>query len=361
MTPGRRVRVDALGADPADAVARHLRIEAQEPPSPGSLSPGEALVRVRAANVGWVDLLMMSGQYQHVPTPPYTPGLEYAGEVLAIGGAERSGPGGLCVGDLVFADGLETGPRSLGAWRSEGGFATYARAPLGALHRVPEGWSAEEGACFLAGAETAWHALVLRANVQPGETVLLLGATGSTGLAAVRVAKLRGARVLAVGRSEAKLAAATACGADEVIRIGEGTPTLREQVKAHTGGRGADVVVDAVGGPLSVEGLRAAAFGARFVLVGWAGTPDVARGGRDANVLPTNLLLMKGIDVLGSPAAIAAHRDPVLRARRLAAVLEHASSLRPWVGARYPIDEVREALTVKWQGRAPGNVVLTPG
>jgi NADPH2:quinone reductase len=153
---------------------------------------------------------------------------------------------------------------------------------------------------------------------------------------------------------------ARALGADEVVALPDGPGGLRDAVRALTGGRGVEVVYDAVGGALSVEALRACAFGARFVLVGWAGTPLVARGGRDPNALPTNLVLMKGVDVLGSPAAIAAHRDPALRAERLARVLGWAEALRPHVGRTFPLDEAAAALRAKWEGRVTGNVVVTP-
>lgn len=352
MTEGRRYVVTALGDTPLDTFARHLRREDQAQPVPSRLD--DVVVRVRSAAVGWVDLLMASGQYQHVPEPPYTPGLEYAGVVAAVGAQVRD----LAVGDAVVADGMSTGPRSLGDHRRWGGFASWAVAPASALIPLPSGLSFDEGACLLGGAETAWHALVHRARLQPGESVLVLGATGSTGLATVRLAKHLGATVIAVGRTPEKLQAAASCGADHLVTTDGGR--LRDQVKALTGGRGADVVYDAVGGELSAEALRACAFGARFLVVGWAATPFVARGGRDPNVLPTNLILMKGIDVLGSPAAIAAHRDPALRASRLSEIRSRADALRPHVGATFPLDELPSALQAKWEGRFPGNVVVHP-
>lgn len=344
---GRRAVVTALGATPLETFERHLQIAAQDRPDPAE---DEVVIAVRAAAVGWVDLVMASGQYQHVPEPPYTPGLEYAGEIVAVGRASAPAR----IGDRVLVDGMATGPRSLGAHRREGGFGSYAVAPASAVIPLPEGLGDDEGACLLGGFETAWHALVHRARVQPGETVLVLGASGSTGLAAVQVAKKLGATVLAAGRSREKLAAARE--ADHLV----GVDRLKDEVKALVP-RGVDVVYDAVGGPISVEALRACAFGARFVVVGWSSTPFVARGGRDPNVLPTNLILMKSIDVLGSPAAIAAHRDPALRQVRLDQILAWArEGLRPHVGAVYPFDRLKEALTAKWEGRHAGNVVVRP-
>ena len=356
---GRRAVVVALGATPLEALDKQLHVEAAEPPDPSTLAADDVVIAVRSANVGWVDLLMTSGQYQHVPEPPYTPGLEFAGEVVWKG----DGATEVKVGAAVIADGLRTGPRSLGAHRRWGGFASYAVAPANALIPLPTGFSFDEGACLLGGAETAYHALVHRARAREGEVVLVLGATGSTGLAAVALAKILGAKVIAVGRSAAKLEVAKLVGADHVVALGgEGTPRLRDQVKALTAGAGADIVYDPVGGDLSSEALRACAFGARFVVVGWAGTPFVARGGRDPNVIPTNLVLMKSIDVLGSPAAISVLRDPAVREERLSRVLAWANEgrLRPHVSATFALPELVTALRAKWEGRHAGNLVVHP-
>lgn len=356
MPAGRRFYFDALGTDPLQAIRAHGRLADEPAPDPGQLAPDEVLLRVRAANVGWVDLLMASGQYQHVPTLPYTPGLEFSGEVVAVG----PGAAPWKIGDPVIADGLSTGPRSLGAHRSQGGFATYARAPAAALIPLPADYNFDEGACLLGGAETAYHALVTRGRLQAGETALILGATGSTGLSAVALAKHLGAKVIAVGRSLEKLAVTRAHGADHLVALGPDAPPLKEQVKLQTGGRGAELIYDPVGGPLSVEALRAAAFGARFVVVGWASTPTAGRGEHQPNQLPTNLILMKSLDVLGSPAAISAHRDPAMRAARLEAILAAAPALRPHVDLGFPMDQAQAALEAKWSGRHPGNVVLHP-
>lgn len=354
---GRRAVVSALAPNP-EAALEALVLEDQPAPHPSS--PDDVVVAVRAANVGWVDLLMTSGQYQHVPEPPYTPGLEWSGEVISVGDAVTQWK----VGDRVIADGLLTGPRSLGAHRKWGGFASFAVAPESALVALPPELSFEEGACLLGGHETAWHALVHRARLQPGESVLILGATGSTGLAAVQIAHHLGTQVIAAGRTPEKLAIVKELGADHLLRTTDasGAPRrFKDEVKQLTGGRGVDVVYDALGGEVSTEALRACAFGARFVLVGWSATPFVAREGRDPNVLPTNLILMKSIDVLGSPAAIAAHADPALRRTRLDAVLALVKGgLRPRVDATYGLAELKGALHAKWESRHVGNVVVHP-
>ena len=162
--------------------------------------------------------------------------------------------------------------------------------------------------------------------------MLIHGASGSTGLAAVQVAKLLGATVIATGRSTAKLAVVAAQGADHVVDCSaEAASRFRDEVKALTGGRGVDVVYDGVGGDISLESLRCVRFGARFLIVGWAATPFVARGkgqrgAPNANLLPTNLIMMKGLDVLGCPTVISTVNDPSLRAPRLAQVLAWAEA-----------------------------------
>lgn len=362
--PGRRVCITAFGETPLEAIQHHLVIEAQPVPEP--LGPRDVLVAVKSAAVGWVDLLMSSGQYQHMASPPYVPGLEYAGDVLAVGPeVTRWKPG-----DQVIADGFRTGPRSLGAYQKWGGFATYALAPDDALFALPTALSPDQGAVLLGAFETAYHCLVARGRLLEGESVLILGATGATGLAAVQLAKLLGARVIAAGRPSEKLQKLPSYGADQVVVATEadGTPRrFRDEVKALTGGRGVDVVYDCVGGALSVEAMHSARFGARFLIVGWAATPLVAEGGGrrgapNVNLLPTNLIMMKGLDVLGSPAAISILHQPQLRRERLKAILGwvEAGRLSPVVSASFPLEQVVEALTYKWESRALGGCTLHP-
>lgn len=352
--------------DPADAIEHALSIEAQAFPEVAALGPSDVVIAVESAAVGWVDLLMTSGQYQHMPAPPYTPGLEYSGRVVWAGPSVRR----FAVGDPVIADGFLTGPRSVGAYQGYGGFASYAVAPEAALLPLPAGLSFDEGANLLGNYETAYHCLIARGRLRAGETVLVHGASGSTGLAAVHVAKLVGATVIATGRSAAKLAAVKEAGADHVLAIGDadgGVRRFRDEVKALTGGDGVDVVYDGVGGDVSLESLRCVRFGARFLIVGWASTPDVARGGGQrgaprANLLPTNLIMMKGLDVLGAPTVISTHRDPSIRRERIAAILGwvERQGLRPRVGAVYPMARVAEAMRAKWTSRHVGGCVLRP-
>jgi NADPH2:quinone reductase len=363
---GRRVIVEAFGETPPEAVATRTRLEVQPAPDPASLDARDVLVRVRSASVGWVDLLMTSGQYQHVQSPPYTPGLEFAGEVLWIG-AGAANDSSLRVGDAVLVDGLLSGPRSHGAHQRWGGFATYAVAPVEAVHRVPGRLTFDQACNLLGNYETAWHCLVHRGRVQRGETVLVLGASGSTGLAAVHVAGLCGATVIATGRSPEKLARVADEGAAHTLVTGADQPPLRDRVKSLTGGRGVDIVYDGVGGELSVEAMRCLRFGGRHLVVGWAATPFVARGqgqrgAPNANQLPTNIIMMKGLDVLGCPAVISIVENPALRPPRLAQILSWAASgvLSPVVSQAHPLEAFREAMMEKWRGAAVGGIVLHP-
>ncbi len=359
MANAQRVVVRELSESPDDAIEKHIAIE--DFALPETLAPREVLVEVKSASVGWVDLLMTSGQYQHVPTPPYTPGLEYAGVVAAVGSEAA-----LSVGDRVLVDGFRTGPRSLGEHQRWGGWATHSVAPVDGLLPIPERLDFDEACNLLGNYETAYHCLIARGRLRAGESVLIHGASGSTGLAAVQVAKLTGAKVIATGRSDEKLAVVREHGADHVINT-KTTSSLRDAVRAVTDGRGVDVVYDGVGGDISIESLRCVAFGARFLIVGWAATPSVAkgkggRGAPNANVLPTNLIMMKGLDFVGCPTVISTVQDPSIRAPRLARVLEWAASgaIRPYISHRFPLVAIRDAMRAKWRGEVSGGCVVHP-
>ena len=359
LPPGRRVVVSQLAEEPLEAVDKFLSLEAMPAPDPGTLAPRDVIVAIKSASVGWVDLLMTSGQYQHLAKPPFCPGLEYAGEVVWAG-PEASG---VRVGDRVLVDGLLAGPRSLGAYQKYGGYASYGVAPVEAVRPIPGGLSFDQACNLLGSYETAYHCLVTRGRVKAGETVLVHGASGATGLAAVHVAKLLGATVIATGRSEAKLAIVKEHGADHIVP----SAGFRDAVKALTGGRGVDVVHDGVGGQVSLESLGCVRFGARFLIVGWASTPFVARGqgqrgAPNANVLPTNLIMMKGLDVLGCPMVISSVNDPSLRAPRLEQIWRwvEAGQLVPHVSRTFPLAEFKTAMRAKWNGEVIGGCVLHP-
>jgi NADPH2:quinone reductase len=363
----RRVVVSELAETPPEAIDRFVALVPQAEPTLETLGAHEVVVAIKSASVGWVDLLMTSGQYQHLAKPPYTPGLEYAGLIRNKGTAVRSA---LSVGEPVLVDPFLAGPRSLGAYQSAGGWASFAVVPEDAVVPVPRGLSLDEACNLLGNYETAYHCLLTRGRLARDETVLVLGATGATGLAAVQIAKHRGATVIAVGRSMDKLLVVKANGADHVLSLAEadgGATSLRDRVRDLTGGRGVDVVYDGVGGPLSTEALRCLVFGGRFLVVGWASTPFVAKGkgGRGApnvNLLPTNLVLMKSIDVLGCPTAIATAHDPTLRPARLAHILAWAAEghLKPHVSCTFDLGDIHEAMRAKWSGAVVGGCVVHP-
>jgi NADPH2:quinone reductase len=281
--------------------------------------------------------------------------------VVWIGGEVRDE---IAVGDAVIVDGLLAGPRSLGAYQKWGGFASYVVAPVQGVIKIPGALSFDQAAALLGSYETAYHCLVTRGRLRAGETVLIHGASGATGLAAVQVAKLLGATVIATGRLPAKLAVVAAEGADHVL---DSKSSFRDEVKRLTSGRGVDVVYDAVGGEISLESLRCVRFGARFLVVGWASTPFVARGkgqrgAPNANQLPTNLIMMKSLDVLGCPMAISTANDPSSRAPRLQQVLSWAERglIRPHVSHVFPLAEFKTAMRAKWNGEVIGGCVLHP-
>jgi NADPH2:quinone reductase len=244
--------------------------------------------------------------------------------------------------------------------------------PGTAVHRIPERLSFDQACCLLSSYETAYHCLITRGRLAAGETVLINGASGATGLAAVHVAKLLGATVIATGRSSDKLALVKAHGADHVINCAnaDGTPGVRrfrDEVKALTAGRGVDVVYDGVGGDVSLESIRCVAFGARFLIVGWASTPAVAkgrgqRGAPNANQLPTNLIMMKGLDVLGSPMVIGTLNNPAIRAPRLNQVMQWAADgqITPYVSHTFELADYKQAMLAKWHGKVSGGCVLHP-
>jgi NADPH2:quinone reductase len=359
LPAGHRVVVSAFAESPLDAIERHMALEpmaAPDPSDPSVLGPRDVLVAVKSASVGWVDLLMTSGQYQHLPKPPYCPGLEYAG-VVAAKGAEAGDA--VAIGDEVLVDPFRVGPRSSGKYQSWGGFASYAVVPVEAALPLPGALSLDQACNLLGNYETAYHCLVTRARLRAGETVLVHGASGATGLAAVQIGKLLGATVIATGRSKEKLAVVASEGADHVLATAGGD--LKTRVKDLTGGKGVDVVYDGVGGDISVESLRCVKFGARFLIVGWASTPFVAKE-KNPNVLPTNLIMMKGVDVLGCPTVISTVNDPSLRPPRLAQILEWAreGKIRPHVSHVFALSDFREAMRLKWSGGVVGGAVLHP-
>ena len=358
-----------FGETPLDAIEQYLSIEEQLPPDPACLLPTDVVIAVKSASVGWVDLLMTSGQYQHMASPPHTPGLESSGVVQWVGSSVDSSR--VRVGDHVIADGFLTGPRSIGAYQKYGGFASYVVAPAEAVRPLPKNFNFDQGCNYLGNYETAYHCLIACGGLRKGETVLIHGASGSTGLAAVHLAKIVGATVIATGRSNEKLAEVKTQGANHVVCIADEASgqirRFRDDIKSLTGGKGVDVVYDGVGGPISVESMHCVTFGARFLIVGWASTPFVAkgkgeRGAPNANMIPTNLIMMKGLSVLGCPTVISTHHNPQIRQERLAKLSAWVDEgkLVPCPAHVFALSDVKAAMRAKWESRYLGGCVLHP-
>lgn len=309
-------------------------IAIEERASP-SLAPGEVRIAVKAAGLNFPDLLMTFGKYQFRPDPPFVPGLEIAGEVIELG----SGVSGLSIGDRVMG----------GA--KGGGFAEQAILSADALRPLPAALSFEEGACWHSAAITAWHALNDKADLQAGESVLVLGASGGVGMGAVKLAKHRGALVIGTGSSEEKRAAILAAGADHALD--PAAPDLADQVKALTRGKGADVVYDPVGGDLAITGTRAIAWGGRFLIVGFASGTIPS--------FPANHAMIKGYSLIGLRAGESSRRDPALAARsgKALAALAEQGVMRPHISHRFALDRAADALRVLETRSVIGRAVIT--
>jgi len=366
MLKGTKVEITEFAETPMEGVEQYLRIVEQEVPDTNELGEDEVLIGVKSSAIGWVDLMMISGQYQHQARLPYTPGLEYCGIVLWKGEKVVE----VKLGDKVLVDGFISGPRTSGKYQEYGGFATYAVAPKEAIIPIPERLNFDQACNLLGSYETAYYCLITNGGLQAGETVLINGASGATGIAAVHIAKLIGATVIATGRSDEKLAIVKAQGADHVVNTkavnaDEKVRKFRTEVKALTNGKGVDVVYDGVRGAISEESLRCVKFGARFLIVGWASTPFVAkgkgkRGAPNANRLPTNLILIKGLKVLGSPMVIATQNDLSNRKKRLSDIFQwvEEDKITPYVSNVFSLKNIKEAMRAKWNGKIIGGAAV---
>jgi NADPH2:quinone reductase len=303
-------------------------------PSP-DVGPGQVRVRVAAAAVNFPDVLIVADQYQlKVPTP-FVPGSELAGSVVEVG----AGVDSLAVGDDVFGSTLV------------GAFAEEAVVAVASLTRVPAGVSVQHAAAFGVGHRTAYHVLRSVAAVQPGEEVVVLGAGGGVGLAAVQLAVALGATVTAVASTPAKLDVAAALGATRGIVHRDAD--LRSALKAAVPG-GTDVVVDPVGGALSEPALRSLRYGGRFVTVGYA-AGEIPR-------IPLNLVLLKGITIAGFEMLSFLTNEASDVARNEAELLELLASgaATPHIGATFSLDDAAAALRYVGDGRAIGKVIMVP-
>jgi NADPH2:quinone reductase len=297
------------------------------------LKPGEVRVAVHAAGINFPDILMAAGEYQLKPELPFTPGVEAAGEVIEVNGAA-----GVAVGDRVILK------------MRHGAYADEAVVTASQLAPLPSTFDYAEGATFLAAHGTAYHALIDRGQLRANEVLLVHGAGGGVGLAAVEMGKLLGATVIAAASSEEKLGVARARGADHLVMYSR--EPFRDSVKRITDGRGADVVFDPVGGEVFENSLRCMAWGARILVIGFTGGIGLAR---------TNLLLIKGASVLGVRAGEAVRKNPALGEVRIKALLEwaEAGKIRPHVSHRLPLEDYAQAMQLLIDRKAIGRVALT--
>ena len=310
-----------------------LRVEDMPDLVPG---PGEVVLRVRAAGVNFPDALIVQNLYQFKPTPPFSPGGESAGEVLAVGeGVTR-----FKVGDAAIA---------LTIW---GGFAEQVRVREDQLFALPEGMPFEVAGALLLTYGTCLHALRDRANVQAGQTVLVLGAAGGIGTATIELAKAMGARVIAAASTAEKLDLCRRLGADECINYRE--QNLRDELKRLTGGQGVDVVMDPVGGDLAEQALRSMAWRGRYLVVGFT-DGQIPR-------LPLNLVLLKGCAIVGVFWGDFIRREPAAAAQDLndLVAMYRDKRIEPLISGRYTLQDAPQAIAALAERRAQGKLIVLP-
>ncbi|WP_019515134.1 NADPH:quinone oxidoreductase family protein [Sphingomonas sp. Mn802worker] len=338
----KALRVSALSADLSGVTLDNV-----PPPTPRD---GEVLIRVRAAALNYPDVLMTRGAYQLKPPLPFVPGMEVAGEIVSGDGFV---PGMEVAGEIVSGDGFVPGEAVVAGTRL-GGFAEFVAVDAATVRRKPAQLSFAQAASVGATYLTAYVALVRLARVEPGEWVMVHGATGGVGWATVDLARALGARVIATGRDAAKL---DILGREQpgtvTVTLLPTAPGFREQVKEITGG-GADVIVDSVGGDVFDESTRCIAFGGRLLVVGFT-------SGRIAEV-PTNIPLIKGFSVIGVRAGEYGRRFPTRGRENVDAIWRMADEGRitPRIDREYALSDWREAFAAMSESRMVGKLVLIP-
>ena len=323
----RAVRVHELTGPSA------LRVD--EVPDP-EVRAGQVLIDVRAAGVNFPDILLTKGQYQFKPTPPFSPGGEAAGVVSAVGEGVTS----VRVGDRVATTMIY------------GAFAERVVVPELGVVRLPDAVSFEVGAATLLTYATTMHALVDRAALKQSESLLVLGAAGGVGIAAVELGVLLGARVIAAASSDAKLAFCREHGASETIDYSK--EDLKERIKSLTGGDGVDVVYDPVGGALAEQSLRGTAWQGRYLVIGFA-SGDIPK-------IPLNLVLLKGCQIVGVFWGSFAMREPARNRAHAEQIFSWVAEgkLKPAIDAALPFSEAGEALGRLERRHVKGKLVLVP-
>lgn len=313
----------------------------EELPTPEA-KKGHVVIRVHAAGVNFPDTLIIRDMYQMKPPRPFAPGGEIAGEIEAVG----EGVKGLAVGDRVLG------------MVGFGGFATHVAAEASRVIKIPDAMPYDEAACFILTYGTSHHALKDRANIQPGESLLILGAAGGVGAAAIELGKAAGAKVIAAVSSEEKAQFCRDLGADETIiysRDMSDRATQKEfsnEIKKLSGGEGVDVIYDAVGGDYAEPAVRALAWKGRFLVVGFpAGIPKI----------PLNLTLLKGCQIVGVFWGAHTLREPAMHAENLGDLFRMygEGKVKPRISASYPLAQAGDALKLLSDRKVLGKVVVT--
>jgi NADPH2:quinone reductase len=311
-------------------------LDLQELPDPVP-GPNEVVVRIQAAALNFFDTLIIAGKYQVKPPFPFSPAAEFAGVVEALG----AGVSGISVGDPVL------GHSSHGAAREKIAISVER------VVKLPPGLAPERAAGLTVIYGTTLHALQDRARLRQDETLVVLGASGGTGLAAIELGKIMGARVIACASSAEKLDFARRHGADETVNYAE--EDLKDALKRLTDGRGADVIYDPVGGPYTEPALRSIAWQGRFLVIGFA-AGEIPK-------LPLNLVLLKGCDVVGVFWGAWTERDKAGHRANMQAIVRWAAEgkLSAHVHASYPLERTADALKALTDRKVMGKVILTPG
>jgi NADPH2:quinone reductase len=328
--------MQAWWCDSLDGVAA-LTWRETPTPEPGA---GQVRVAIEAASLNFPDLLIVEGKYQIKPELPFVPGAEFAGRIDAVGAGVTS----VRIGDPVAAIG------------STGGFGSHAVVDASRVLPLPPGFAIDDAAAFAFTYGTSHHALVDRAALRAGETVLVLGAAGGVGSAAVQIAKAVGARVIAAASNDEKCAfCRDRLGADAVLNYGAPGADLRAQLKDLTDGRGPDVVYDPVGGDLAELAFRSIAWRGRYLVVGFA-------LGKIPS-LPLNLALLKGASIVGVFWGDFVRREPAASARAMQqlATWYAEGKVKPAIDRRYPIAELRDAYARMASRQAMGKLVVRTG
>ena len=309
-----------------------LVLEDVADPVPG---PGEVVVDMKAAGVNFPDVLIIQNKYQFKPALPFAPGAELAGVIAAVGPDVKA----FGVGDRVIAS------------SGHGAFAEKVKVAAGRLIPMPAGVDFDVAAAFTLTYGTSWHAVKDRAALQPGETMLVLGAAGGVGLAAIAIGKVLGARVIAAASSDEKLTVCREHGADATINYA--AEEMRERIKALTDGKGPDVIYDPVGGQYTEPAFRSIAWRGRYLVVGFA-NGEIPR-------LPLNLALLKGASIMGVFWGDYVAREPAKFAGDLSSLFELVAQgkLKPHISARYPLAKGAAALDDMMNRKVIGKVIIT--